>query len=29
MTGVAAIARADFTIIGTWRDSLRIDQSRR
>jgi dissimilatory sulfite reductase alpha subunit len=23
---VAAIARADFTIIGTWRDSLRIDQ---
>ncbi len=24
--GVAAIARADFTIIGTWRDSLRIDQ---
>lgn len=22
----AAIARADFTIIGTWRDSLRIDQ---
>ena len=24
--GVAAIARADFTIIGTWRDTLRIDQ---
>jgi sulfite reductase alpha subunit len=24
---VAAIARADFTIIGTWRDSLRIDQA--
>lgn len=24
--GVAAIARADFTIIGTWRDSIRIDQ---
>ena len=24
---VAAIARADFTIIGTWRDSLRIDQN--
>ena len=24
--GVAAIARADFSIIGTWRDSLRIDQ---
>lgn len=24
---VAAIARADFTIIGTWRDSIRIDQS--
>jgi sulfite reductase alpha subunit len=24
--GVAAIARADFTVIGTWRDSLRIDQ---
>jgi len=23
---VAAIARADFTIIGTWKDSLRIDQ---
>jgi sulfite reductase alpha subunit len=23
---VAAIARADFTIIGTWRDSIRIDQ---
>ncbi len=23
---VAAIARADFTIIGTWRDSLKIDQ---
>ena len=23
---VAAIARSDFTIIGTWRDSLRIDQ---
>jgi len=23
---VAAIARADFTIIGTWRDNLRIDQ---
>jgi dissimilatory sulfite reductase alpha subunit len=23
---VAAIARADFTVIGTWRDSLRIDQ---
>src|SRR5512137_2580172 len=23
---VAAIARADFTIIGTWRDTLRIDQ---
>jgi len=23
---VAAIARADFTIIGTWRDALRIDQ---
>ncbi len=23
---VAAIARADFSIIGTWRDSLRIDQ---
>lgn len=25
--GVAAIARADFTIIGTWHDSLRIDQN--
>lgn len=25
---VAAIARADFTIIGTWRDSIRIDQER-
>jgi len=24
---VAAIARADFTVIGTWRDSLRIDQA--
>ena len=24
--GVAAIARADFTIIGTWHDTLRIDQ---
>jgi sulfite reductase alpha subunit len=24
--GVAAIARADFTVIGTWKDSLRIDQ---
>jgi len=24
---VAAIARADFTIIGTWRDALRIDQN--
>jgi len=24
--GVAAIARADFTIIGTWRDTIRIDQ---
>ena len=24
---VAAIARADFTIIGTWRDALRIDQA--
>lgn len=24
---VAAIARADFTIIGTWKDSLRIDQA--
>jgi len=24
--GVAAIARADFTVIGTWRDTLRIDQ---
>jgi sulfite reductase alpha subunit len=24
--GVAAIARSDLTIIGTWRDSLRIDQ---
>ena len=24
---VAAIARADFTIIGTWRDSIRIDQA--
>jgi dissimilatory sulfite reductase alpha subunit len=24
---VAAIARADFTIIGTWRDSLKIDQN--
>jgi sulfite reductase alpha subunit len=24
---VAAIARADFTVIGTWRDSLRIDQN--
>jgi len=24
---VAAIARADFTIIGTWKDSLRIDQN--
>ncbi|MCX5802016.1 MAG: dissimilatory-type sulfite reductase subunit alpha [Proteobacteria bacterium] len=24
---VAAIARADFTIIGTWRDNLRIDQN--
>jgi sulfite reductase alpha subunit len=24
---VAAIARADFTIIGTWRDTLRIDQN--
>ena len=23
---VAAIARADLTIIGTWRDSLKIDQ---
>ena len=23
---VAAIARADFTVIGTWRDSLKIDQ---
>ena len=23
---MAAIARADFTIIGTWRDSIRIDQ---
>jgi dissimilatory sulfite reductase alpha subunit len=23
---VAAIARADFTVIGTWKDSLRIDQ---
>jgi sulfite reductase alpha subunit len=23
---VAAIARADFTVIGTWRDALRIDQ---
>jgi dissimilatory sulfite reductase alpha subunit len=23
---VASIARADFTVIGTWRDSLRIDQ---
>ena len=23
---VAAIARSDFTVIGTWRDSLRIDQ---
>lgn len=25
---VAAIARADFTIIGTWKDSLRIDQAK-
>jgi len=25
--GVAAIARADLTIIGTWHDSLRIDQN--
>jgi dissimilatory sulfite reductase alpha subunit len=25
---VAAIARADFTIIGTWRDSLRINQEK-
>lgn len=25
--GVAAIARADFSIIGTWKDSLRIDQA--
>jgi sulfite reductase alpha subunit len=24
---VAAIARSDFTIIGTWKDSLRIDQA--
>ena len=24
---VAAIARADFTIIGTWKDSIRIDQA--
>ncbi len=24
---VAAIARADFTVIGTWKDSLRIDQA--
>ncbi len=24
--GVAAIARADFTVIGTWRDNIRIDQ---
>jgi dissimilatory sulfite reductase alpha subunit len=24
---VAAIARADFTVIGTWKDSLRIDQN--
>ncbi len=24
---VASIARADFTIIGTWRDSIRIDQN--
>jgi sulfite reductase alpha subunit len=24
---VAAIARADFTVIGTWRDALRIDQA--
>ena len=23
---VAAIARADFSVIGTWRDQLRIDQ---
>jgi sulfite reductase alpha subunit len=25
---VAAIARADFTIIGTWKDSIRIDQEK-
>jgi len=25
--GVAAIARSDLTIIGTWKDSLRIDQA--